>query len=301
MPQSNAGRQLGMFGELLPDSVVNVASVPHRSPFRYPGGKTWLIPKVRKWLRSLDQKPKYLVEPFAGGAIVGLTAAFENLADHVILVELDEQVAAVWEIILSGNADALTRRIVEFEVSVEKVRELLATSGGNLCDRAFRTIIRNRMQHGGIMAPGASLIKHGENGKGLKSRWYAQTLVQRIHAISEMRDRITFVCGDGIEVMRQYNSQQSAAFFVDPPYTAGGASGKRAGSRLYTHHVLNHEALFAVAQQVAGSVLMTYDDASDVRHLAMRHSMKCERVSMKNTHHAKMTELLIGKDLDWLR
>lgn len=28
--------------------VVNVASVPQRSPFRYPGGKTWLVPVVRK-------------------------------------------------------------------------------------------------------------------------------------------------------------------------------------------------------------------------------------------------------------
>ena len=26
---------------------VNVASVPQRSPFRYPGGKTWLVPQVR--------------------------------------------------------------------------------------------------------------------------------------------------------------------------------------------------------------------------------------------------------------
>ena len=26
--------------------VVNVASVKQRSPFRYPGGKTWLVPEV---------------------------------------------------------------------------------------------------------------------------------------------------------------------------------------------------------------------------------------------------------------
>jgi hypothetical protein len=30
--------------------VVNVSTVPHRSPFRYPGGKTWLVPRVRDWL-----------------------------------------------------------------------------------------------------------------------------------------------------------------------------------------------------------------------------------------------------------
>jgi DNA adenine methylase len=34
------------------ENVINVASVPKRSPFRYPGGKTWLIPTVRNWLKQ---------------------------------------------------------------------------------------------------------------------------------------------------------------------------------------------------------------------------------------------------------
>ena len=34
--------------------VVNVASVPQRSPLRYPGGKTWLIPHIREWLRHSE-------------------------------------------------------------------------------------------------------------------------------------------------------------------------------------------------------------------------------------------------------
>jgi len=28
------------------------SSVPQRSPFRYPGGKTWLVPYIRDWFRS---------------------------------------------------------------------------------------------------------------------------------------------------------------------------------------------------------------------------------------------------------
>src|SRR5881392_3351921 len=48
---------------------VNVASVPQRSPFRYPGGKTWLVPYVRSWLRGRAIPTSVLVEPFAGGAI----------------------------------------------------------------------------------------------------------------------------------------------------------------------------------------------------------------------------------------
>jgi hypothetical protein len=29
-----------------PKKPVNVAAVPLRSPFRYPGGKTWLVPRM---------------------------------------------------------------------------------------------------------------------------------------------------------------------------------------------------------------------------------------------------------------
>ncbi len=73
-----------------PRRIVNVASIPQRSPFRYPGGKTWLVPHIRQWLSGFPTKPRLLVEPFAGGSIIGLTAAFENLAERVLLVELDE-------------------------------------------------------------------------------------------------------------------------------------------------------------------------------------------------------------------
>lgn len=82
---------------------MNVALASQRSPFRYPGGKTWLIPTVRRWLKQI--KPvELLIEPFAGGGIVSLTAAFENLSNHIVMVELDEEVAAVWEVILKGIA-----------------------------------------------------------------------------------------------------------------------------------------------------------------------------------------------------
>ena len=84
--------------------VVNVASVPQRSPFRYPGGKTWFIPRLRQWLYSLSATPTLLVEPFAGGGIVALTTAFERLAQSVLLVELDAEVAAVWQTVVAGNA-----------------------------------------------------------------------------------------------------------------------------------------------------------------------------------------------------
>ena len=38
---------------------------------------------------------------------------------------------------------------------------------------------------------------------------------------------------------------------------------------------------------------MTYDNVKEVRQLADKFGFDTETVAMKNTHHAKMTELLI--------
>ena len=72
--------------------VITVASVPHRSPFRYPGGKTWLVPYVRQWMKNLRHRPLEFAEPFAGGGIVGLSVLFDGLAEKLTIVEIDRDI-----------------------------------------------------------------------------------------------------------------------------------------------------------------------------------------------------------------
>lgn len=221
--------------------------------------------------------------------------AFEGLADRVTMVELDDQVAAVWSTILGDPAEAerLAERIATFDLSAEAVREILDSEFDTEPERAFRTVLANRVKRGGILAPGASLVKYGENGRGLSSRWYPETLKKRILNIIGVRDRITFIRGDGIEVMRDHAHRPDATFFIDPPYTV-------AAKRLYVHWDLDHETLFEVAGTLSGDFLMTYDNDERVHSLATEHGFQTREVPMKNTHHAKMTELLIGKDLSWI-
>jgi DNA adenine methylase len=274
--------------------VVNVASVPHRSPFRYPGGKTWLVPLVRAWLKSLPAKPAEFGEPFAGGGIVALSVIFEDLAGHATLVELDADVGAVWQTLFNGDGPLLAERITSFALSAEVVRAVLAANPGSLLDRAFATILRNRVQRGGIMARGATLMKKGENGKGLSSRWYPQTLARRILDIHRQRQRLSFILSDGIAFIREHAARKDMAFFIDPPYTV-------AGRRLYTHSDIDHRDLFAAAATIQGSFLMSYDNAEPVRELARAFGFDTQTVAMKNTHNAVMSELLIGRDLTWCR
>jgi DNA adenine methylase len=275
------------------DRPINVASVPQRSPFRYPGGKTWFVPYIRDWLRAKARMPTRFIEPFAGGAIVSLTVAFERLAKHVVFTELDAGVASVWRVVLNGQAEWLAKEILAFELTMNNVRKILDSRVETVREKAFQTILRNRVQRGGIMAAGAGLVKTGENGRGLSSRWYPETLARRIREINHLKDRFTFVGGDGFALLEEQKADNDAVFFIDPPYTV-------AARRLYTEWQIDHRRLFSAMQACKGDFLMTYDNTPEIKALASEFDFQSQPVAMKNTHHARMTELLIGRDLEWL-
>jgi DNA adenine methylase len=149
------------------------------------------------------------------------------------------------------------------------------------------------VQRGGILADGAGLIKTGEGERGLRARWYPETLARRIREIQSQKDRITFVEGDGFELIEEHKSDGDAVFYIDPPYTL-------AARRLYNVWKMDHERLFGALATCKGDFLMSYDNTAEVAALAKRFGFQYRPIAMKNTHHAKMTELLIARDLTWL-
>ena len=274
-------------------AAVNVACVPQRSPLRYPGGKTWLIPHIRAWLGRFGTPPELLFEPFAGGGIVSLTAVMEGLATRALMAELDHDVAAFWRAAL-GSAPPLKERVQQFEPTREAVNALAARTPRDDVEHGFRTLVLNRTRRGGILAPGAALSRAGENGRGVASRWYPQTLVRRLDEIEGHAARIGFRETDGVQLLASMAQQwkPGTVAFVDPPYTAGG---KRAGRRLYAHNQIDHERLFALLAEHDMEFLMTYDYAPEIAALVKKHAFHTVQVIMKNTHHAKLAELVITK------
>lgn len=272
-------------------NVVNVASIPQRSPFRYPGGKTWLVPIVRKWLKQ-SKEYKKLIEPFAGGGIIGLTAAFENLANHVTMIELDKEVAAVWDVILNGDHKWLADKIYGFDLTPENANNILQKDKKTVKEQAFSTILKNRIYHGGIITKGSGLIKNGENGKGIKSRWYPKTLRDRILAIGYVKNKIEFITGDAFVELEKATNDNNCYFFIDPPYTV-------AGKRLYTHFEIDHDKLFFLTSKLKGKFMLTYDDTKEIRDLATKYNLDFRTIPMKTTHHIKKNEIIISDNFDW--
>ena len=272
--------------------AVNVATVPQRSPLRYPGGKTWLVPHIREWLTQTPAQ--VLIEPFAGGGIVSLTAVMEGLVPHAVMVELDHDVAAFWHTALRDDSP-LGDWVQEFEPTWERLVQLEQRLPPSVEEHAFRTLVLNRTRRGGILAPGASFSRNGENGKGLLSRWYPKTLASRLAAIGEYADRITFCEGDGSRLLALLlqGLERQAAVFLDPPYTASG--GKRAGTRLYAHSEVDHAGLFELLAGHSVDFLMTYDSAPEISALVEKHGFHAVTVTMKNCHHNHLQELVITR------
>jgi DNA adenine methylase len=208
------------------------------------------------------------------------------------MVELDSEVAALWRVILSDQAEELVARIRSFRLRRNAVIQTLADENDDAVFTAFRCLLKNRVQRGGILAPGAGLLKAGENGKGLASRWYPETFVNRIERIQALPKRITFLEGNGLKTIESFAANEHAAFFVDPPYFT---NGRGPGERLYRHNEVNHANLFSVLAKISGPCLVTYHNSRPIRALAESHGFSCRNVRMKTTHHRLRNELLIFK------
>ena len=245
-----------------PIPAVNVACVPQRSPLRYPGGKTWLIPHVRYWLtghvgaapsarggadahnsrqRQLQApqssstaraaaKSGLLVEPFAGGGIVSLTAVMEGMVERCMLAELDEDVSAFWQAALRCGA-SLQSRVRRFQPTRDAVNALASSVPAGVLDRGFRTLVLNRTRRGGILAAGASLSRRGENGKGVASRWYPETTIRRLAEIERHAPRIDFRETDGLDLLASLASAPCAP--SENPLASGNGARASQDARLH--------------------------------------------------------------------
>lgn len=234
-----------------------------------------------------------IVEPFAGGAGISLTCVKDSLVDEAAFAELDRDVAATWKTVLNGHAPWLAAEILGFRITRTRVEQVLAQSPKTIYERAFRCLLRNRTARGGVLTEGAGLIRLGEDGKGLRSRWYPETLAKRIATISSLKAQLHFRHGDGFSLIDEYLDRSDAVFFVDPPYT-------QAAKRLYTHWEIDHERLFKVLQRAKGDLLMTYDDTKEVRKWAKSAGLKVRPISMRTTHHQQKRELMISRDFRWM-
>jgi len=72
------------------------------------------------------------------------------------MVELGSDVSSTWQTMLNAaDGEWLAREISSFDLTIDNFESLMNETPTTVRMRAFQTIIKNRVNHGGILAPGA--------------------------------------------------------------------------------------------------------------------------------------------------
>jgi len=196
------------------------------------------------------------------------------------------------DVVLNGQAAALADRISTFRLSRSTAAEVIAREPTDPLARAFRCLLLNRISRAGIMAPGAGWLNQGEDGRGIRSRWYPKTLSDRITSINALRNKTTFIRRDGLQLLREFTKDPRAMAFVDPPYVV---NGRGAGRRLYAHHEVDCDELFKIVKNFCGPMIITYHRSVVVERLARAAGIRHQTITVQTGHTRSKRELIMYK------
>ncbi|EPW7418803.1 DNA adenine methylase, partial [Campylobacter upsaliensis] len=183
----------------------------HKSPLRYPGGKSRAI----KFLQDFFPKDfKEFREPFFGGGSVGLYLSQTRENISLFANDLNYDLYCFWQV-LKVDSMRLIEKIQAIKESCKDGRvlhaEILSRRKQDLSplQRAVDFFILNRISFSGLLDCG------GYSQKAYESR-FTQSSIERLKAMPQILQNFHF-SSDDYEVLLQKEGQ-GVFIFLDPPY-----------------------------------------------------------------------------------
>ena len=198
------------------------------SPLRYPGGKAKLAKYLSEIIQLNQLSNQHYIEPFAGGAGVGLELLLCEQIKEIHINDLDRCVYAFWYSVLNHKKE-LCQLIRSTEINVAnwiKQKEIRASSEKHdLLELGFATFFLNRTNRSGVLNAGP-IGGMSQNGDWkLDCRFNKSELIERIERISFFASRISLSNRDAIEFIKECrsNAKAKSIVYLDPPYFNKGA------------------------------------------------------------------------------
>ena len=265
------------------------------SPLRYPGGKSALYPII---LNAIIRKSLYdciYIEPFAGGASIGLSLLLEGAVKSIIINDADKAIYSFWRSILS-SPEWFIQKIKDTPITIDewkKQKEIFANSQKYSPEFGFATFFLNRTNRSGILSAGPIGGYKQEGNYKIDCRFNKDFLIEKIHKISKKRNCIRVYNQDISIFLKRYLPKNCDNVFVyfDPPYF-------EKGQRLYLNHFsqCDHQRLRDVVADTTFSWIMTYDDKQEIRDLYKDYRMQSFSINYSLSNKGKGSELMLFKD-----
>jgi DNA adenine methylase len=271
----------------------------HYSPLRYPGGKGKLADFVKIIFETNALRNGYYVEPYAGGASIGLSLLFNYYASKIIINDIDKAIFAFWHSVIN-HTDELCKMIEDTNINMstwkhqKEIQKNKAES--DLLSLGFSTFFLNRTNRSGIVNAG---VIGGNNQNGnfkIDARFNKKDLVKRIQKIGDISDKIMLFNLDAIELINKISNflPENSLIYFDPPYYL-------MGKKLYVNHY-KHKDHSLVSQMITGIAkhkwLVSYDDREEIRELYRDNKMLSYSLNYSAVNSTKGKEIMFYyKDL----
>jgi len=237
------------------------------SPLRYPGGKGKLAPFLKTLFRYNNLCDGTYVEPYAGGAAIGLALLLGGYAWEIIINDIDPLVHAFWWSVLN-DSESLSRKIKDTPVGMETWNRQklvhLHPEQHSKTDIGFATFFLNRTNRSGILNAGVIGGKDQEGPYKIDARYNKEDLLERISLIAKYKGRIKLFNLDAYDLINRLLPALTpkCLLYFDPPYFN---KGKLLYSNFYSKD--DHARMAALIRKLSLPWVVTYDDVPEVRTL----------------------------------
>ena len=197
------------------------------TPLRYPGGKGKLTGFLKMIFEQNSLLDGHYVEPYAGGAGIGLNLLTQGYASCIHLNDLSPGVFAFWHSVVN-QPEELCRAIHDVKITKEewlKQEAILNTPADHsLLEVGFSTFFLNRINRSGVLwGSAAGEIKQNKLWK-LDPRFNKDDLIRRIEWIAMFRSGVRLYNLDVEEFIKSVlpTLPSKALIYLDPPYYVKG-------------------------------------------------------------------------------
>lgn len=245
------------------DALCKPRACHAKSPFRYPGGKSFLADYIRSKIEQSDGYTEY-AEPYAGGAGAGIKLLGDRVITRLRINDADTRVHAAWSAMLYEN-DRFLEALSSCRLDISTWREQAEivnepSKASSNFDLGFATFFLNRTNRSGIILGAGPIGGYAQSGNWtVGARFYRNTLIERVRWVGLNASKISLTNMDGLTFLRRaakrvYSSR--TLFFIDPPYVG-------AGSRLYLNAMNDRKHSGLAKFLKSGAIsnwIVTYDD-----------------------------------------
>jgi len=238
-----------------------------KTPLRYPGGKQRLSPFIKEILETNNIDEHY-VEPYAGGAGVGIELLLSRKIKNIHLNDTYIGIYAFWHSVIN-HPEELCRKITSATLNVKEWRKrqeiVRNPEKYSLFELGFSVFYLNRCNRSGVLTAGVIGGLNQDGNYKIDARFSRVDLVRRIEAIAIFKDSIFISNLDAEKYINNYlpNLSKNTLVYLDPPYF-----NKAKDLYLNSYLAEDHKRLsLSIQRKIKHKWVLSYDGVEEILSL----------------------------------